>query len=317
MVTQVEIFIHSNMNRIRPTNFSVTTEEVREKSPKRKYMNLTFYELITIIITIAIPIAIGIYTALTTHQQEKAAAHQLDQQNRIATERREFDLKMAAEVRQQQVYDRFIDDIYTLHKDGELNDSADPWAFANARYRVAHLEWDARRKSLALQFMQEKELIGRNKCQSGCEPKYSKDIIRLNELNFDNVNLTSQTGTLTQMNLKCIHFTQVSMIDATFTHTNFNGASFDGSRLNGAKFSGSSFVCATFNGTELNDVDFGDSDLTGARFTNVNLSTLNLSEKQKQQISVKNTTMPNGTVVTTTMKTEPTKGRKWALFYLL
>ncbi|CAF1593630.1 unnamed protein product [Rotaria sp. Silwood1] len=296
------------MNRIEPTSDNLITEDVRRKSPKLRYFSLTFYEFVTIIITITTPVAIGIYTALTTHHQAKADAHQLEGQNRIATERREFDLKLAAEMRQQQVYDQFIDDVYTLHKDDELNESAHPWAFANARYRVAHLQWDATRKSLALQFMKEKQLIGRNKCPTGCEKKDLEDIIRLNELNFDYINLTSQTDTLSKMNLKCIGFDQVCLSNATFTNINLNGASFDGSRLNGVKFTGSSLVCATFNETELNDVDFGDSDLEQVQFINVNLTTAKLNEKQRQQISAKSTVTPHETVGTTTMKTKSTKG---------
>jgi sugar lactone lactonase YvrE len=122
--------------------------------------------------------------------------------------------------------------------------------------------------------MKEKKLIGRNKCESGCEPKYLKDIIRLNELNFDYVNLVSQTDKLNQLDMKCVRFEQDSLLNGTFTNINFNGASFDGSRLNGAKFSGCSFIAATFYGTELNDVDFGDSNLEGAQCINVHLSTL-------------------------------------------
>ncbi|CAF4507323.1 unnamed protein product, partial [Didymodactylos carnosus] len=40
---------------------------------------------------------------------------------------------------QQQIYNDFIDNIYTLHRDSELNETSKPWAFANARYKVARL----------------------------------------------------------------------------------------------------------------------------------------------------------------------------------
>ncbi|CAF1398344.1 unnamed protein product [Didymodactylos carnosus] len=93
-----------------------------EKQQKENYFKLTFNELLSILCTATIPIAIIIYTTITR-----------DQQTQAAKERSQFDLKQAAELQQQQIYNRFIDDIYTLHRDGELNDTAKPRAFANAR----------------------------------------------------------------------------------------------------------------------------------------------------------------------------------------
>ncbi|CAF1352128.1 unnamed protein product [Rotaria sordida] len=37
--------------------------------------------------------------------------------------------------------------MYTLHRDSELNDSAKPRKFANARYRAVHREFDTIRKA--------------------------------------------------------------------------------------------------------------------------------------------------------------------------
>lgn len=277
------------MNQIEPTSYPPTRRNGQKALPKRNFFTLTFYELLTIIISAAIPLAIAVYTVIRTNQYTNAENRQLDEQSQIARKSRELDIELAAETRQQQIYDKFIDDVYILHKDGELNDSAEPWAFANARYRVAHLQWDAKRKSDALQFLKDRQLIGRSTCQKGRQSKHSKDIIRLNELNFDHINLASETGKW-QVDLTCTHFDQVSMKDAIFTKINFNGASFEESRLNGATFSQSSFAYAIFNRTELHNVDFGDSNLEGAIFDGVDLSTTKLNEKQKQQISINNTT---------------------------
>ncbi|CAF1050919.1 unnamed protein product [Didymodactylos carnosus] len=254
-----------------------------EKQPqKQKYFKLTFNELLNVLCTATIPIAIVIYTTITR-----------DQQTQAARERSQFDLKQASELQQQQIYNRFIDDIYTLHRGGELNNTSRPWVFANARHRAAHLQWDVSRKAHALQFLKEKELIGRQQCETGCELKQFDDIIQLNGLNLDNVHLTSQTDTVNQLNMKCVQFEQVSMTNATFSFVNLNGASFNGSRLNGVKFEGSTLVCATFNGTELDGTDFGDSNLTNAQFVNVDLSTAKLTKSQRHQAKLENTIMSN------------------------
>ncbi|CAF0977567.1 unnamed protein product [Didymodactylos carnosus] len=163
-------------------------------------------------------------------------------------------------------------------------------------YRAAHLQWDVVRKAHALQFLKEKGLIGKQERITGCELQQLIDIIRLNQLNLDNLYLLSQTGSLNQLNMKCVQFEQVSMTNATFSFVDLNGASFDGSRLNGVKFEGSSLICANFNGTELDGTDFGDSNLTDAQFINVNLSTAKLTENQRYQAKFENSTMSNTTV---------------------
>jgi len=228
----------------------------------------------------------AIYTTITTHQQQ-----------RLADERRQFELQQAAELYQQSLYDDFIDDMYQLHKDGELNDTHNPWAFANARYRVLHRRIDVLRKAQVLQFLKEKQLIGRNHCQTGCEQKKLNDIIRLNTLNFDGIQLSSDTGMLNQLDIKCVLFDHLSLGNARFTNVDLSGAVFDGSILNGVKFIGSTLACVKFDGTKLDGADFGDSNLDGAIFINVNMSTVKLSKKQLQMVTILNTILPNPTTV--------------------
>ncbi|CAF4446248.1 unnamed protein product, partial [Didymodactylos carnosus] len=101
--------------------------------------------LLTILCAATVPIAIGIYTTITTDRQRQAAE-----------ERRQFDLKQATELQQQQIHNDFIDNIYTLHRDGKLNEISKPWAFAKACYRAAHRQWDPVRKAHVLQFLKER-----------------------------------------------------------------------------------------------------------------------------------------------------------------
>ncbi|CAF0752427.1 unnamed protein product [Adineta steineri] len=220
----------------------------------------------------AIPVALAIYTAIGSQQQKQEAE-----------KTRQFDLEQSKELRQQTLYDEFINNIYKLDKDRYLKERKNPWAFANAYYRAAHRQWDTIRKADVIQFLKEKQLIGRNNCTSGCRTTKLDDIIRLNELSFDNVRLTSETGVLNKLNLQCISFDQVSMSNGEFSSVNLNGASFDGARLDKVKFDGSSLRCASFNGTNL----------TGAHFSNSDLSNVKLTEDQMKQASFHNITMPN------------------------
>jgi uncharacterized protein YjbI with pentapeptide repeats len=292
------------LNRVEPINdITVRSMGVGKRLLKTNYFKLTFKDLLTILTAVTVPIAIGIYTVVTTDQQTKAAKLVANEQQRFADERRQFDFKQAAESQQQHLYNNFIDDIYQLHRDGELNDSQNPWAFANARFRALHRQLDGLRKAYVLQFLKEKQLIGRNPCQTGCEQRQLDDIIRLNELNFDGLKLLSENGKLNRLNFKCVEFDHVSLVNATITNVDLSGAIFHSSQLNGVNFTGSSLACATFNGTLLNGTNFGDSNLEGATFINVDRSTVILTAEQLRQSTFLNTIMSNGTILNKTSTT--------------
>ena len=276
-------------NRVEPMNNTGVRTIIADKNPaKRSYFYLTFKDVLNILIATSVPIAIGIYTAVTTGQQIKAAQLAADKQQLIADESR-----------QQHLYNSFIDDIYELHKDGELNDTLSPWAFANARYRSIHRQLDMLRKAHVLQFLKEKELIGRDQCPTGCEKKQLPDIIRLGELNFNGLQLVSETGKLNRLNFKCVTLDRVSLVGAMITNVDMSGAVFEESNLSGAKFTGSSLKCAEFIGGQLDGTDFGDSKMENATFVNVDLSTAKFTTQQLQQWTFVNTTLPNGTIATT------------------
>ncbi|CAF3972920.1 unnamed protein product [Adineta steineri] len=250
---------------------------------KRAFCHFTLKDILSIISSVAIPIALAIYTSIGSQQQKQQAE-----------KKQKFDFEQSMELRQQTLYDEFLNNIYKLDKDGYLNDTKNPWAFANAYYRAAHRQWDTIRKADVLQFLKEKQLIGRNNCANGCRTTNLDDIIRLNELSFDKVHLTSETGVLNKLNLQCVSFDQVSMSNGEFSSVNLNGVSFDGGRLDSVKFDGSSLVCVSFNGVNLSGVDFGNSDLTGAHFSNSDLSGAKITEDQINQASFENVIMPNG-----------------------
>jgi hypothetical protein len=244
---------------------------------KRAFWELSLRDILGILCAGAVPIAVGIYTVVT---------YQQDQEQAKKTE--ELSINQTKETRQDTIYDQFLKRVYNLDKDGYLNESEDNWSFANAFYRVAHRQLDPERKADVLQFLKEKGLIGRNNCTEQCPPKILKDIIRLNELNFDNVHFISQTGTLNRLNLECILFDEVSMSNAIFYFANLNGASFDRGRADNAKFGNSSLICVHFDGTDLRGVDFTNAYFKNVTFSNVDLSTTKLTEEQIKQATFHN-----------------------------
>jgi uncharacterized protein YjbI with pentapeptide repeats len=253
-------------------------------SAKRKYFRLTLNELLTILCTAAVPISICIYTAVDSQQQ-----------SREAEQKRQFDLQQNENRRQQDIYDKFIEDMYTFDRNGHLNDSAKPWAFANSRYWSAHRQWTSQLKVDALIFLKRRSLIGRQ-CRTNDDQIITfEDIIKLNELNFDYIHLKSQTNGLVLLNMTCVHFDQISLIGSLFQLTNIDGATFEGSCLNDATFEDSSLVGVIFKGTQLRGTNFGTSNLQDAQFIDVDLTDTKLTEKQLQQASFVNSKMPDET----------------------
>ncbi|CAF1195420.1 unnamed protein product [Adineta steineri] len=255
---------------------------------KRVFWRFTFKDILTIISPVAIPIALAIYTAVGYQQQKQQAE-----------KKQKFDLEQSRELRQQTLYDEFLNNIYKLDKDGYLNDTKNPWAFANAYYRAAHRQWDTIRKADVLQFLKEKQLIGRNNCSNECKTTKLDDIIRLNELNFDNVHLASETGILNKLNLQCVSFDQISMSNGEFVSVNLNGVSFDGGRLNNVKFDGSSLLCASFNRVNLVECNYIINDnkkpITQTKTTTTTSSSLSPTTSP--------TTTPSSTSTSTTILT--------------
>ena len=280
-----------------------------------RFCHLTLKDILSILVGITIPVAIGIYGAITAAQAQKSAKLAADEQQRVADERRAFDINQATQLYQQQLYKDFIGAIYAFHKDGELNDSARPWAFANALYRAVHREFDGVRKVQALLFLKEKQLIGRRTCITGCEIKDVEDIIRLNGMSFDNLNLVSETGGLNALDLSCIQFDGISMVNSSFSQANMNGVTFINSRLNGSKFRDVSFNCAKFENTEMGEVDFGGSNLSGAVFLNNGSSTIIsatfTSTMKSTTLAITSATTSTSTTATTSTSTT-TRGN---LFY--
>jgi uncharacterized protein YjbI with pentapeptide repeats len=275
---------------------SASTHHLPERCPNsqlprsgRFWSGITLYELLTLLCAAAVPIALGIYTGVSNIQQSKEA-----------DQKRESDLQLAAQLRQQSVYDQFINDFYKFHRYGELNESANPWAFANARYWTAHEQLTVHLKLQALIFFKNRQLIGRY-CRIRNETVIKlRDIIELKGLNFDGVHFKSPTNGLIRLNMTCVQFDQISLVGASFESTTLDGASFYGSDLSGVTFADVSLVGAIFDGTLLAGANFGNANLTGAIFVNVDLSYTTLTSQQLQQAQFLYSKLPNGTDSRTT-----------------
>ncbi|CAF4403671.1 unnamed protein product, partial [Adineta steineri] len=74
---------------------------------KRLFWHFTFKDILAIISSVAIPIALAIYTSISSEQQKQQAE-----------KKQQFDFEQSRELRQQLLYDGFLNSIYKLEKDG-------------------------------------------------------------------------------------------------------------------------------------------------------------------------------------------------------
>jgi len=264
-----------------------------ENKRKQGFFELKCIDILSILCAAAVPIALGIYTAITYEQ---------GQQQQQKTEERQFNQNI--QLRQDNLYNNFLKNVFKLDIDGYLDDGKSPWAFANAYYRAAHRHLEPVRKGDIFQFLKENRLIGRDDCTDGCRKEVKEDIIRLDELSFKNMHFSSQTGTLTKLNLDCIAFNRVLMDNTTFLYANLNGASFNSTRLKNVNFHKSSLECADFYETDLDGVDFTDTSLKGVKFINVDMSKVKLTDEQWKQVTIINKSISN--TITSTTKTSGT-----------
>lgn len=252
---------------------------LERKYPRNLY-HLSLRKVLNCISSAILPVAVAVHTVITTHMEKKRTD----------------------ELRQQQIYDHFLDSIYQLHLDQELNETSEPWAFANTRYQSAHRQWDLIRKLQSIQFMQEKELIGRHEINkhTGEHIRCLPDIVRLFKLNFDRIRFESSSKGVYNLNLTCIRFTLVSLVGSEFSNVDLSFAWFDGSRLDGVFFNDVLLTNAHFSQSSLVGTNFGNSNLTGAHFADLDLSETIISDDQIKQATFHNVTMRNGTRVMVT-----------------
>lgn len=250
---------------------------------KKRFCQIKLRDILAILCSAAIPVALAVYTSINTQREQEETEKSW-----------RLEINRQSDARRQLVFEMFINNIYKLDKDGYISDEKSPWAFANAFYRAAHRQLDPMRKGDLLQFLKERKLIGRQNCTDECQKKIQPDIIRLIALNFDDIQLISQTGLPGSINLDCILLEQVSMNNAAFSSVNMNGAVFEGGVLASVVFDNVNLACTVFDGTNLTGVDFGNSNLSGVVFSNVDLSGAKLTEEQQQQATFHNSRLPDG-----------------------
>lgn len=250
-------------------------KNIKQVAQEHSFFRLSLRDVLILIFSTITPMIVAIYTIVITQNE----------------------LRSTYERRQNLVYDSFLDNIYFLHRDNQLADSEKPWAFANARYRSAHRQWDKFRKQESIRFLKEKNLIGRtvsevrnNMVHMTCLP----DIIRIKHLNFDGAIFESSAKHLYNLNLACIYFEQVSLASTVFSATDLNYSLFDHSSLAGATFDQTSLDNVIFFHSVLDAVDFADSTMRNTIFVGTNLSTTKISIKQLEEAKFYNVTMPNG-----------------------
>lgn len=160
------------------------------------------------------------------------------------------------------------------------------------------------RKSLILQFLQENQLIRKDKV-----------VVPLKGANFNGISFND--GDLSKVDLSEVRFWRANfvrvifresdfrksiLINANFSKANFSKANFSKAIIFETKFNNSDFHGADFTEADFVNADFSSSDLSGANFSKASFRDDfdrrgdDIATAQLKQAKLCNTTLPDGTV---------------------
>jgi uncharacterized protein YjbI with pentapeptide repeats len=245
-------------------------------------------QLIKLLSSLALPLAVGIFTLVTTVQNR-----------RIARQEREQDVEQSEDEQREAVFMNYINDIarYRDRNIDNLTNNTDKLLYIRTKTLTSLRKLDIERKKRILLFLKESSLLSEHNLLTGAD--------------FSQIQISGDDCQFTNATFFGVDFQQVSFIsclfaNVTFSHSNFHRARFTRSifslshfvdcHLNDVDFQNVIMVYSDFNSSKLSHADFrrakldhvnfSDVDLTGAIFTNYS---------QLEHLSIRNSLLPNGT----------------------
>ncbi|CAF1352691.1 unnamed protein product [Didymodactylos carnosus] len=207
-----------------------------------------------------VSLMIGIFTIVTTSQQNHVANLNRIKDLEIANNQRQQDQEQADELHIETVYARYITEMSELfmkkdHPKLSKDEMLERLIFGRAKTLTTLRQIDIRRKNFLIFFLYEANLLN-----------VSKNPIDLTGANLTGINLGDVGYSLKSISLKnCI------LINASFSMSNLEYANFYGSILDGANFSYSRLGRTNFTNCELSRTDFRHSFIYDSYFDNVNM----------------------------------------------
>ncbi|CAF4057967.1 unnamed protein product [Rotaria sordida] len=264
-----------------------------------------YHEWIKFFLSALIPLMIGVFTIVTTMLQQKLSDQQREQDKEDA---RLFRLQSDHQtdiLRQETVFDTYIDDISAILMENEVQHLV----HIRIKTLTSLRQLDPERKQHLLLFLYESGLIYHH------STKPISSLLRVNYVNFNDIffkgTMENQCSFL-RLYLHEAYLSNSSFIDCYIDRGNFSNAimykaTFFNTLLIRSSFKFASLVKANFNKSKLAGIDFSGASLvesifTGTlwkernvNFTNANLTGAIISNEQLHNSTLYNCILPNGT----------------------
>ena len=250
---------------------------------------LTKLETIKILVSLALPLAVGIFTLVTTIQNRN-----------IALQERRQDLNQAEDEQQESVFVDYINDISRFRdRNRDTLNQSDTQIYIRGKTLAALRKLNVERRKFLFLFLQDMLFSS--------TANYSF----LSSANFNGIQLNSY-----ECQFRNTIFSGLLFHNATFTYCSFTNVRFDEVELDGARFSHSTLYRVQFTDCQMDSVHIADSILSEDSFNDsiltrtnlrknvfelVNVFNVNLSgavlpkEFSAKDLTIRNSILPNGT----------------------
>jgi uncharacterized protein YjbI with pentapeptide repeats len=287
------------LNIISPTVKTTHNDDTKQlQTSSRKWLKLLLSALI--------PLMIGIFTVVSTIQQQKLWTQQREQDKQDAFLLRQHSERQADGLRKESVFTTYLDDVSKLLMLDNLTRSL---VFIRMKTLASLRQLDSERKNRLLLFLYENQLIYGDSQQS------TSPLLKVNGADFngiyfqgtkeaqcsftglhlDDVQLSNSSFISCQLWFS--NFFQSIMYNTMLYNTNLRGSSFNLTLLDKANFSRAVITGVKFVGASLIECDFTGASWFSDKvdFTNANLTGAIMSNEQLSNSTLYNCVLPNGT----------------------
>ncbi|CAF0736216.1 unnamed protein product [Rotaria sordida] len=269
-------------------------EEIDSIKTKRHKgcLNHPFYDWITLLSTLFVPLVVGILTIVLPLQQQNLSNRQNENSQTIAVHNRLKDMEILHDQQKQTILNTYEQDLCNLifkyssinnyndtNNDGIDDDNDDERVSLVIRTKTLYAlrQLDPVRKILLIQLL----------IDSGIKNRINLSHLDLSSLTFPPGSFYNQLN-FVNIIAKNLSFKRIHLYRSNFSYSILDGSSFQQSNCSYADFSYASLQRTDWTNTDVTQVVFNYTNLLGAKITSQQLATVQ---------SLKGATLPNGTIV--------------------
>ncbi|CAF1656880.1 unnamed protein product, partial [Adineta ricciae] len=239
----------------------IRQQQSREASAitaKRMTRKLNRISLIKLFFSALIPFTIGLFTVITTIQQQKFSSAQREQDKQDALLSRQQSDLHAENLHKEKVYETYLDDVSELFT---MNNSKDTLMKIRAKTLASLRQLDRERKKHLLLFLYDSELIYHS------PEKAISSLLKVNEADFNGVNFRGTVDATCSFNYLYLHhvyLSKASFINCFIDRSNFSYSIMYKINFTRTRFFRTSFRFAVLNQADFSQGTFFEMDFVGA-----------------------------------------------------